>query len=543
MAFAGEEKRSLLAERPLLGEEDAVGGGFLLSEMPIERNQLRLAGAVVAAMLVALAVTAPYARVPLPGTQPALPAYAAAYLIVELTTAAMLFAMFDACRKPSVLLLAVGYLFCALLSVPWALSFPGVFSDEGLLDAGLQTTATISALHRLLFPAFVIAYALTKDRASLIPHRRVRRTILLAVIGAVAVVSGTVWLIAARPDVLPRFMDNAADAATGWLYVAAVSTGLYLAAAAQLWRRRRAVLDMWLVVVMCTSMIELVLMAFISGGRLSLGWWAGRLYGLASAGTVLVVLLASMAAVYARLIHSVAAESRARATRLATMEALSASIAHELNQPLASAVTNANAALRWLGRQTPNLDEARAALQRIAEDGLRGGQVIESIRAVFQKEARERGALDINAIITTAIRRSEDEARAAQIAIQTDLDRGLPPVNGNAVQLQQVLSNLIANAFEAMHAVPDRSRVLTVRSRPEGAHEVLVSIEDTGIGLKPGDGARVLEPFYSTKPHGMGLGLTICSSIVESHGGRIWAMDRTPRGAIFRFSVPASVDA
>jgi C4-dicarboxylate-specific signal transduction histidine kinase len=233
------------------------------------------------------------------------------------------------------------------------------------------------------------------------------------------------------------------------------------------------------------------------------------------------------------------AERRSREARLTTLEMLSASIAHEVNQPLGSMVTNADAALRWLDRPQPDYGEVRHGLRRIAEDGHRAGKVIESVRTLFRKERHERSSLDLNAVIAEAVQRAADESRSERLSFQTDLAPALPSVTGDALQLEQVIANLIANAIDAMSADSGRPRVLRVATGLSGPETVQVSVEDSGPGLSAQARQHLFEPFFTTKPRGMGMGLLFCRSIVEGHGGRLWADDSTAGGAIFRFTLPA----
>jgi signal transduction histidine kinase len=318
---------------------------------------------------------------------------------------------------------------------------------------------------------------------------------------------------------------------------------LCLAAAALIaWSRPLSVLDLWLLVVLLSAVIETVLLAYLSASRFSFGWWAGRVYGLASSSVVLLVLLSETMKLYVRLARSLMAERRSREARLATLEALSASIAHEVNQPLGSMVTNADAALRWLGKPQPDLGEARLALQRIANDGHRAGQVVQSVRTMFKKGSRERTTIDLNALIVEVLRRAMSEAMPDRTTVRTELDPALPPLTGEPVQLQQVIANLVVNAFEAMGPVTHRPRILRVATQLSGPGTVLVSVEDTGSGLSADLRQRIFEPFFTTKPEGMGMGLLFCRSIVEGHGGRLWVDAGTGGGAIIRFSLPADED-
>jgi signal transduction histidine kinase len=505
---------------------------------PPTRNQLRLAACLSALLIVALLVTAPYARQPTVNTEALLPAYASAVLVVELLTSALLMALFYVHRSRPMLLLAVGYLFSGVLAVPWALTFPGVF-DSLMLDDALQSTASIAAIRRLSFPLFVIGYAVLSDREFL--PGSTRKIILLSVVGVLSVVSLVTWVIVSNDDALPKFMVDARNVSGLWRFVPATAIGLYAVGLVALGLRRRSMLDIWLMVVLFTLLIEILLISYVSGGmRLSVGWWAGRFYGLASASLVLLVLLSEATTVHARLARSVLAERRARQNRLTAMEALSASIAHEVNQPLASMVTNASAGLRWLERDQPHIDEAKSALGRIVTEGHRASKVVTGIRTMFLKGAQEREPLDLNELIETALAQCQTEARLGRITVATALAHDLPLVIGNPLQLQQVITNLIDNAVDAMRSASE-PRLLRITTQCHEFGEVLVMIADRGTGLAATDRDRIFDPFFTTKPDGMGMGLMFCRTAVEAHGGRLWASDNAPHGAVFQFTLPASV--
>ncbi len=518
---------------------------FLLTTSPPSRSQEKLAVCLLLALVAALLVTAPFARVPLANTEVLLPAYAGAVVVIELITSALLLACFSIHRSRAVLALSIGYLFSGLLVVPWALTFPGVFAPLDLLDSGLQSTASIAMLRRLGFPLFVIAYALLKnaDAPARGAHGSARRMILAVVAGVVTGTCGLAWFAITKDDALPRFMSDARNVSGAWRYVSATAVFLYVSGIVVLWRRRRSVLDLWLMFALCTLLIELVLLSYFSAGlRLSLGWWAGRSYGFISASVVLLVLLSETTTLYARLARSVSAERRAREDRLTAMEALSASIAHEVNQPLASMVTNADAGLRWLGRERPDLEETRAALRRIVSDGHRAGKVIEGIRTMFRKGAQERVEVNLNQLISDVLRRGQGEAQLARVSVEAELDEQLPLTTGNPIQIQQVVSNLVANAIDAMRSVADRPRILRVKSGRHVSGSLLASVEDSGSGLTSESKDRIFEPFFTTKSDGMGMGLMFCRAIVEAHGGQLWAADNSPHGAIFQFTLPDSED-
>jgi PAS domain S-box-containing protein len=231
----------------------------------------------------------------------------------------------------------------------------------------------------------------------------------------------------------------------------------------------------------------------------------------------------------------------AHASRVATMGQLTASIAHEVNQPIAATVTNAEAALRWLRRDKPDFDEVRQALDCIVRDGTRAGSVVQRIRDLVKKSPARDEPLDINDAIREVIELTRSEATKNGVIVRTELADDLGIVRGDRVELQQVILNLIVNAVEAMRDLQG-SRELLISSSWTDADCVSVMIRDTGPGLAPLNLARLFEPFYTTKSTGLGMGLSICRSIIEGHGGRLWATPNLPRGATFTFALPVRMD-
>jgi signal transduction histidine kinase len=229
----------------------------------------------------------------------------------------------------------------------------------------------------------------------------------------------------------------------------------------------------------------------------------------------------------------------AHVNRVTTMGQLTASIAHEVNQPVAAIVTHADAALRWLGAQPPDLEEAREALRGIIVNGNRAGDVIRRIRTLIIKKVTTRNdRLDINETILEVIALTRSEVLRNGVSLQTLLARDLPLIQGDRVQLQQVMLNLIVNAVQAMSEASERSRELLIDSRKDPSTGVLVTVRDSGSGLNPESFDHVFDAFYTTKPGGMGMGLSICRSIVEAHGGQMWATANVSQGAIFQFTLP-----
>jgi signal transduction histidine kinase len=232
----------------------------------------------------------------------------------------------------------------------------------------------------------------------------------------------------------------------------------------------------------------------------------------------------------------------AHINRVTTMGELTASLAHEVNQPIAAAVTSANSCIHWLADDIPNVDKARAAAMRIAKDGTRAAEIISRIRLLFQKGTPQWQLVDVNEIIGEMIVLLRGEATRYSISVRTELAAELPAVMGDRVQLQQVMMNLMTNSIDAMKAA-DGTRELAIKSQRANNEQLLVSISDTGVGLPPQQGDQIFDAFFTTKPNGTGMGLRICRSIVESHGGRLWFIGNSGRGSTFQFTVPATVAA
>lgn len=228
----------------------------------------------------------------------------------------------------------------------------------------------------------------------------------------------------------------------------------------------------------------------------------------------------------------------ARMSQQMAMGQMAASIVHEINQPLAAIAANAGAGERWLSREHPDIEEARAAFKRVAGDSRRANAIIEEIRLMFRHDGVTLAALDVNALIREVLSLMRGDLDNHRIAIDTALSDGLAPVHANAVQLRQVMVNLISNAADAMSAVANRPRLLRLGTQTSEADGLLITVEDSGSGIDPNQAERIFEPFFTTKSHGMGMGLSICRSIVEHHGGQLSVAPGRTHGSVFQVSLP-----
>ncbi|MET0166809.1 MAG: MASE4 domain-containing protein [Vicinamibacterales bacterium] len=466
------------------------------------------------------------------------PAYLTAIFVCDSITAILLFAQFPILRSRAILVIASGYLFKALILIPYALTFPGLFAATPDIG-GLQSAAWLYVLWHCGFPLFVIGYAISKDGN---PRKRFSNSTRRGAIArSVALTTGLVSIAAfvciAGEPLLPPIMLDPVRFSSQWRYL--VGAPIVLASVSALivlWIRRRSMLDLWLMVVMFLYFIAHLTFYPTSPGRFSAAWYALRIFGFLSSSLVLFVLLYEIETLYARLLSAVFAQRREREARLMTGDVVAASIAHEVKQPLTAMITSADAGFRFLDRSTPNLDRAKEAFKLIAADGHRAGEVVENIRANFRSDVQTRASLDVNELIREALALERSDLEKHRILVQAEPNGRLPEVRGNRVQLQQVLLNLITNAIYAM-AAKDEPRVLCVKSEAHEGDIVMVSVSDTGTGVGSQDMDRIFNPFFTTKPDGMGMGLSICRAIIEAHRGRLWFVPNTPRGAVFQFTL------
>jgi signal transduction histidine kinase len=521
-------------------DEEAFG----LASLPPSPFQKRLALVLVTALSITFLLTAG----PLAHFQPGriaafVPAYVTAMFLSEMTTAILLFSQFSILRTRSLLVMATGYYFTALMVIPWLLTFPGVFKATGVIG-GLQTRPFIYFFWHAGFPIFVICYALLKDDYRPGPRwvGKVGSGVGLSIAITTAVVAAAAILFSFGNSLLPNVQVDLVHVGPQFLYLGVPTSVLILAAFIILFVRRRSVLDYWLMLVMCAYQIEICLDYYPFPGIFSFGWYASRIFGLFSSSLVLLMLLSEIMALYAQLFSAVRAQRREREARLMTGDAIAAAIAHEVKQPLAGMITSAEAGLRFLAHPEPNFGELTDALKQIAADGHRAGAVIGGLREMFRPDTRERISLDLNQLIEETLILVRAELSKHRIHLETKLDEDLPKVIGNRVQLQQVLINLVSNSIDAMAPV-NRLRILTVKSEIDGAGKAKVSVADTGNGVSSEYIDRIFTPLFTTKSDGMGMGLAICRSIIESHDGQLWALPNSPKGSVFCFTSACLSDA
>lgn len=533
-------------------DQASLEQGPLLSTLPAGPRERRLALAAVSVSFAVFVVAVPFARVPLPTLPAFIASYQSALAINDLITAALFFGQFSIGRSPALLLLASGYVFTALIAVSYGLSFPGLFAATGLLGAGPQTTAWLYMFRNGGFPLAVLGYAFLKNHGAVPPLGAARVAILLSVALATVLVVALTVLATIGHSYLPTLMEGNEYTPAMDMVVTFVWSMIFLALLALLVRPPYSILDLWLMVVLCVWLCDTALSAVFNAGLFDLGFYLGRIYGLAAASLVLVVLILETVTLYRRLARSLQSEREERERRLLEMQSelihisrlgelgqMVSALAHEVNQPL-TAITNYIRGGQRLVRVHQE-ERAEAALVKAASEAERAREIIRRLRDFIRKNDGSRRAEDLNAAITEIVPLALSGAGQSAVRVELRLRPDISASLIDKVQIQQVLLNLIRNAIEAMDG--QTHQAIMIATAPSSGDMVEVSVTDSGPGLPDSVRSRLFQPFVTTKSTGMGVGLSICYSIIERHGGRLWAEDTPAGSTAFRFTVPAVVGA
>ena len=512
-----------------------------LFDRPPDRRHIRAGIITVAILFMAYLLILPVSNVRWPEVVAFVPVVNAVMLVGELIIATLLYSQASVFRSNALVLLASGYVFVALLLIPHASTFPGAFAQDGLLGADVNTTAWLAQFRRMAFPAAIILYVVFKRRDVAKPQPVSRiANVYLAASSAVAVAIGATLLATLGHDLLPTlfidraYVDSSALLAANWASIA-----ITVVAIGSLLRRGMSVFDLWLLVALSAWLIQSLLNLPLHA-RFTLGWYGLYLMMMASNLIMLLALVAESNRLYARLAVATAARNRERDARLMSIDAVAAAISHEVGQPLAAITLNASIAKSWLDRPRPNAKKALESLREINDSSQRSFDIIKNIRAAVTRTPNWSEGFSLNELVHGTVDLLQPELAAAKVSLELELEEDLPGVSANEVQIQQVLINLMTNAIESVAATRGRRRRITIRTMRAEDGKVGLAVTDTGLGIAPDNLWRVFETFEAGKPSGTGIGLSLCRTIVEEHGGRIWASAGEKHGATFHVQLPQS---
>ena len=515
---------------------------FLISTRPPGRGQLGLARLVTGILFGAFLVTAAFRDTQLVRLDAFVPVANSATGLNDLLTAVLLYAQFSLTRARALLVLASGFLFKALILVPHAATFPGVFATNGLLGAQSQSGVWLFPLQQMGFVLCAIAYTILRDREQRAPAGD--DPVLLRIAATVATTVGVAviatWILFAAGSHLPRLVaEDAVHLSEGFRRVVVpLDLAMALGSLVVLRRRPTSMIDLWLHVAVWSFLFE-ALLSTVAPSRFSLIFYVNRGMGMLSSAFVMLVLLSESAMLHRQLVRTMTAREQEREGHRTALDVMVGSLAHELRQPLAAILVNGHAGTGLLSQTPADVDEARAAFSDISKSVRRANEIIDSVRTMFAHSPGDRVTLDANDLVREAVDSMRFEVEAYHVVLQLDLSPALPTIRGHRGQLTQVLMNGVKNGIESLATISDRERLLRVRTLPLEPDGIAIRIEDSGHGLDPVAQDRVFEPFYSTKPRSMGLGLAICQSIIEGHDGALSLLPGSPHGAVFEVELPA----
>jgi signal transduction histidine kinase len=540
----GVGERIVVAMTESTGEELAQGARrepLVLANIAPRVGQRRMAQAFMFVLVVVFGATWPFRYIQLPKVDGFLPAVAGALFVADIVASALLFAHFSILRHWALLIIASGYLFSGLMVFAHALSFPGAFTPNGFLvvGPGLQSAVWIYWIWHAGFNLSFIGYALLRGenpkirvgRRATCHYRKRRKSVVVVAIGSY-------WFCTVHENLLPIVFTDVRPISLFRKSVIGISLlvmngiSIYL-----LWMRRRSLLDEWILVANFAFLLD-VLTVSTFANRFEFGWYAGRFYLAITAMVLMVALLGEITKLYASLARSNVILQNERDDKLTTREAMAGTISHEVRQPLAAIATRSDTSIRLLGRVPIDVEKVRSNLTTIVSESHRASQVFDNVRALFGGADSKQQAIDLNEIALGALHVLRAELEERGITTRIDLAPELPLIIGHSGQMQAVIHNLVHNAIEAMDSIKDGRRVLQVRTEHHGRDAIALAIEDSGPGIDAQKIGNIFDPFVTTKPRGMGLGLAICRMTVERHGGRLSATSDKNKGALFQFILP-----
>jgi signal transduction histidine kinase len=503
-------------------------------------QQRRAAASIVIALVIITASVAPFANTQLGRVDAFVPVLQTVLATADLITAVLLLAQYVILPQRALLAVAAAYLCSASFAFLQTLSFPGGYAPAGLIGDGTNTSAWFFVFWHVTYPLGILIHALSKDAPvrTMRLDRSAEAAIGVTVVSVFVVVTGLAWLATAHIESLPVFYRDSVTLQTrlgnqvnlGFLLWYAVVLVVLLV-------RRRTILDIWLAVILIAWMPNFVVAMLASSVRFSFGWYASRGFALVASFMLLSVLLTEMTVLYSRLANAFSLLRRERANRMMSVDAATAAIAHEVRTPLGAIALNADVALVHLRSTPPELAEVGFILKDIEADALRANEVISGIRALFKTEPGNRLPVNLENLVRHAVALSEPDLLASGIAVSTDFRADQATVQGDPTQLQQVVLNLIRNAVDAMGTTARDDRQLSFSTETKDGSTVVLSVCDTGAGIREEDQDRIFDAFFTKKTTGMGLGLAISRAIVDGHEGTLRLAKSDPNGSEFEIEL------
>jgi signal transduction histidine kinase len=513
---------------------------FLIPMMPPSSRQTRLALLVIAILVLGFVASIPFASVQLTQLDSFTPTIEAIDFVADLATATLLFGQFSIIRSRALLVLASGYLYSALILTCHALSYPGAFAPNGVLQIGIEATPWLYNFWRYGFSAAVLAYAWMRnwedERGGM--RSSPTRAVWLSVAAVLILVVMLAWAVTAEEPILIPLLSDTIHFTPTANYVPRGSLVISLIAFVLLAVRGTSVLDLWLMVAVCGMVLEQALVSFFVHTRFSFGHYSSRVLAVAVCTIVLIALVSETIRLYAELVRAHRRLQRERASKLLSAQAAIATTIHQLRQPLTTIGLGSAAAQQFLARTPPDTAELRRIHDDITSANSHANEVLESMRALFEDADQPRTLVDVNQLVAESLQVVQHELQGNGIAASTQLALGLPLIMGHKGQLEEVILNLAHNSIDAMGASANKLRALSVETKQQGREKVVISVQDTGPGIAQENIGNVFDAFVTTKPKGKGLGLAIARLIVERHGGQISVRSDPGIGARFEITLP-----
>jgi signal transduction histidine kinase len=509
---------------------------ILPTAMPIDRKNRHIAFGIIVLLFAIAAIVAPFADISLHRVDAFIPVLQTVMCVVDLITAAILFAQYSIAPRYALLAIASGYVFSGLFAFLQSLAFPGAYSATGLIGDGTSSAAWLFVLWHSSFDTAIIAYTLLKDRASKPSIKSNGLAIGITLAFVCGIVLGLTWLVTESAKYLPTLYTGATRQTAFASWLDAFLWAMSATALVLLYVRRRTILDLWLVAILLVWWPNFIPPIFFTVVRFTIGWYVARGFALFASSTLLIVLLVESMALYARLANNIRLLGRERADRLTGLDAATAAMAHEVRQPLGAIMNYSAIAAILLKRAPPSITEAIGCLDSIDDAVDSAENRIAGIRDLFSKTTHHRTAIQLGDLATQTLALLERDLRVNEIQVATEYQDDLPSVQADHTQLQQVVFNIVKNAIEAMTSSNNerRLRLLT------GANGSTVSlyIQDTGPGIAAENQVHIFDAFFTTKRTGMGLGLPICRAIIENHRGELRLAKTDAHGTSFEIVLP-----